>query len=96
MTPPEIRVRRWKRLEYERLVEGGFLGPDEAIELPGGQLVVAEPLGSRHFAAIRAAEEALRCAFGPGWEVRGQGPLALDDESEPEPDLAVVPRSFRA
>jgi Uma2 family endonuclease len=27
--------------------------------------------------------------------VRGQGPLALDEESEPEPDLAVVPGSFR-
>ena len=27
-------------------------------------------------------------AFGPGWEVRGQGPLALDEESEPEPDVA--------
>ena len=27
--------------------------------------------------------------------MRGQGPLALDDESEPEPDVAVVPGSFR-
>ncbi|HME96950.1 MAG TPA: Uma2 family endonuclease [Methylomirabilota bacterium] len=95
MSPPEIPVRRWKRLEYERLVEGGFLGPGDPIELLGGQLIVAEPQGSRHFAAIRAAEEALRSALGPGWEVRGQGPLALDDESEPEPDLAVVPGSFR-
>lgn len=40
-------------------------------------------------------EEALWKAFGPGWQVRGQGPLALDDESEPEPDVAVVPGSFR-
>jgi Uma2 family endonuclease len=29
--------------------------------------------------------------FRPG----GQGPLALDEESEPEPDVAVVPGSFR-
>ena len=40
-------------------------------------------------------EEALRLAFGSGWEVRAQAPLALDDESEPEPDVAVVPGSFR-
>jgi Uma2 family endonuclease len=65
------------------------------VELLGGQLIVAEPQGSDHFAALRAVEEALRAAFGPGWEVRGQGPLALDDESEPEPDVAVVPGSFR-
>jgi Uma2 family endonuclease len=58
-------------------------------------MIVAEPQGSRHFAALRAAQEALRQAFGHGWEIRGQGPLALDDESEPEPDLAVVPGTFR-
>lgn len=95
MMPSEIKTRRWKRVEYDQLIEGGFFRPDDPIELLGGQLVVAEPQGSRHFAAIRAAEEALRAAFGPGWEIRSQGPLALDEESEPEPDLAVVPGSFR-
>jgi len=58
-------------------------------------MIVAEPQGSRHFAALRAAQEALRAAFGDGWEIRGQGPIALDEESEPEPDLAVVPGTFR-
>jgi Uma2 family endonuclease len=29
-------------------------------------------------------------AFGAGWEVRTQGLIGLDDESEPEPDVAVV------
>jgi Uma2 family endonuclease len=28
--------------------------------------------------------------FGPGWLVRTQAPIALDDESEPEPDVAVA------
>lgn len=27
-------------------------------------------------------------AFGPGWDVRGQLPVALADDSEPEPDVA--------
>jgi Uma2 family endonuclease len=35
--------------------------------------------------------DALRAALGPGWRVRVQLPVALDDESEPEPDLSVVP-----
>jgi Uma2 family endonuclease len=94
MPEAEIRTRRWRRVEYERLIEAGFFPPGDRVELLGGQLVVAEPQGSGHFAALRAVEEALRAAFGPGWEVRGQGPLALDDESEPEPDVAVVPGSF--
>jgi Uma2 family endonuclease len=95
MARPEVRTRRWKRVEYDRLIETGFFRPGDPVELLGGQLVVAEPQGSRHFAALRATQEALRAAFGEEWEVRGQGPLALDEESEPEPDLAVVPGSFR-
>ena len=38
---------------------------------------------------------ALRAAFASGWDVRGQLPVALDQESEPEPDVSVVPGSFR-
>jgi len=95
MARSDVKTRRWKRVEYDRLIETGFFRPGDPLELVGGGLIVAEPQGSRHFAAIQAAEEALRTAFGPGWQVRGQGPLALDEESEPEPDVAVVPGSFR-
>ncbi|MEX2223109.1 MAG: Uma2 family endonuclease [Candidatus Rokuibacteriota bacterium] len=95
MAHVNVKTRRWRRVEYERLVESGFFRPGDPVELVGGQLIVAEPQGSRHFAAIQAAEEALRRAFGRGWQVRGQGPLALDEESEPEPDVAVVRGSFR-
>jgi Uma2 family endonuclease len=94
MSDRGVTTRRWRRVEYERLVEAGFFPPGDRVELVGGQLIVAEPQGSGHYAAIRAVEEALRRAFGQGWEVRAQGPLALDDESEPEPDVAVVPGSF--
>ena len=95
MARVEVKTRRWKRVEYARLIEKGFFQSGDPIELLGGQLIVAEPQGSRHFAVIRAVEEALRVAFGAGWDVRVQGPVALDDESEPEPDVAVVPGSFR-
>jgi Uma2 family endonuclease len=91
----EVKTRRWKRVEYERLIETGFFQAGDSVELVGGELIVAEPQGSGHYAAVRAVEEALRTVFGPSWEVRGQGPLALDEESEPEPDVAVVPGSFR-
>ena len=95
MARVEVKTRRWKRVEYERLIESGFFQPGDPIELVGGQLIVAEPQGSSHFAAIRAVEEALRATFGSGWEVRAQGPIALDEESEPEPDVAVVPGTLR-
>ncbi len=89
MTEP-VRTRSWTRREYDRLVESGFFREGDRVELLGGQLMVAEPQGARHMAAIHLAAEALRRAFSTGWYVRVQGPIALDDESEPEPDLAVV------
>jgi Uma2 family endonuclease len=95
MADMELPTRRWKRVEYDRLIECGIFQPGDPVELLGGQLIVAEPQGSRHFTTIRAVDAALRAAFGAGWEVRGQGPIALDDESEPEPDVAVVPGTFR-
>jgi Uma2 family endonuclease len=86
-----IRTRRWRRREYDRLVELGILHEDESIELLAGRLVVAEPNRPPHAVATDLVASALRHAFGPAWTVRVQAPVALDDFSEPEPDLAVVP-----
>jgi len=91
MTTYEPKTRRWSRREYDRLIELGVFQPGEPVELIGGELMVAEPQGAPHYTGIRRAARALEKVFGPGWEVRTQGPMGLDDESEPEPDVAVVP-----
>jgi Uma2 family endonuclease len=91
MVDYETRTRRFTRVEYERLIDLGVFQPGEAIELIGGELMVAEPQGAPHYTAIRKTAQALEAAFGPGWEVRTEGPIGLDDDSEPEPDVAVVP-----
>ena len=90
-----IRSRHWTRKEYDALVKSGFFNEYEPIELLGGQLIVAEPKGSPHSIAVALTVEGLRLAFGPGWLVRVQDPIALDAESEPEPDVAVVPGRAR-
>lgn len=88
-------TRRWTRREYDRLIEVGVFRPDEAVELLGGELIVSEPQGSAHHVAVSLVEEALRAALGTGWVVRNQGPVALDEESEPEPDISVAPGVWR-
>jgi len=93
-----MRMRRWTRREYEQLVERSFFRPDERLELLDGLLLVKEPQSSSHMTAVRLTEEALRMAFRIGWDVRTQGPIALDTRSEPEPDVSVVrgsPRDYR-
>lgn len=90
MTTYPVRTKRWTRAEYDRMIEVGVFDEDDAIELLGGELIVREPQGSAHHTAAGLVEDALRTALGPGWFLRNQGPVALDDESEPEPDVAVV------
>src|SRR5262245_44247125 len=90
MAASTIRTRRWTRREYGRLIDLGVLHEDDPIELLEGRLIVAEPQNTPHATAIDLAGETLRRAFGPGWRVRVQLPLALGPDSEPEPDVAGV------
>ena len=83
-------LHRLSRVEFDRLVGLGAFHR-EPVELISGLLVVAEPQGSYHASTVGAVGDALRAVLPPGWLVRVQMPVALDDESEPEPDLAVVP-----
>ncbi len=87
--PPS--TRRWTRVEYERLIELGVFLPGERLELLDGLLVLREPQGAPHATAIRRVLRALRRALGDAWQIDSQLPLALDADSEPEPDVAVVP-----
>ena len=95
---PHLTTRRWRRVEYDRLVDlGMFVG--ERLELLDGLLVVREPQGSPHAAIVGHIGQVLAAAFGPGWYPRLHSPLALDDDSEPEPDVAIVtggPRDYVA
>ena len=90
LTMANYETRRFSRAEYEKLIDLGVFQPGEAIELIGGELMVAEPQGAPHYTAISKTAKTLETAFGPGWCVRMQGPIGLDDDSEPEPDIAVV------
>ena len=93
------RLRPWTRKEYRRLGDLGIIREDEPVELIGGQLVVAEPKNTPHAAAVALVADALRLAFGTGWLIRQQDPIAIEPDSEPEPDLSVVrghPRDYLA
>src|SRR5438876_4153608 len=95
MIEPDLELKRWTRAEYEQLVAQGVFMPDDRVELIDGLLIVAEPQSAYHYAAVGLVARALAHAFGHEWDVRTQGPVALDDTSEPEPDVAVVRGELR-
>ena len=84
-------IRRLKRNEYDTLVEIGAF-EDEKIELIRGVLVEMSPVDPRHAANLQRFDERLKVALAGRATVRAQMPILACDESEPEPDLAVVPR----
>ena len=95
MSNATLTTRHWSREAYDHAVDAGILGPDDRIELIEGQLLTMAAQGSRHAATVDSVGEILRGVFGDGCRVRLQCPLAMGDDSEPEPDLAVVPgRAF--
>ncbi|HVC35615.1 MAG TPA: Uma2 family endonuclease [Chloroflexota bacterium] len=90
-----IQLKRWTRQEYDRMIEAGVFSPGDRIQLIEGEIIEMTPQNVLHAAGVRAAEEAMRRAFGDGFDIRVQFPLALGRDSEPEPDVAVVPGHWR-
>lgn len=86
-------LRPLSRAEYDRMVALGWF-EDERVELLQGMLVKMSPQGPRHMAVIRRLMRLLVIGVGERAEVQPQGPLALTDDSEPEPDLALVPAGY--
>jgi Uma2 family endonuclease len=84
------RIRPLLRTEYDRLVESGAF-ENERLELLEGMLVTMTPQDAAHAHTVQRLAEVLTVALRGRAIVRTQSPLALLDDSEPEPDVAVVP-----
>lgn len=94
---PPLPVRRFTIEEYRRLAETGVLTENDRVELLEGWVVPKMVKSPLHDAAVSLVQSALTAMLTTGWHVRVQSAVTLQD-SEPEPDLAVVrgsPRDFR-
>ncbi len=83
------------RARYDRLVDVGIFGPEDRVELLDGLLIAREPQGARHATVVALVRAALERAFGRGYHIREEKPVALDEQSEPEPDIVVVRGGLR-
>jgi Uma2 family endonuclease len=76
--------------EFHRMGEVGILGERDRVELIEGELVAMSPIGSYHHGTVNQLTHALVHAVGERAIVSVQGPVRLDDLSEPEPDFALL------
>lgn len=84
---------RFRRDDFDRLVEMGAF-TDARVELLHGLLVAKEPQGPEHAALASRIHKKLLLALQDRADVRSHSPFAVSDDSEPEPDVAVVPRLY--
>ncbi len=77
--------------EYHQMISAGILLDGEPVELLEGWMIKKMSHGTPHDAILQALYKRLLRLAPDGWDVRGQSAITLpDDDSEPEPDFAVV------
>jgi Uma2 family endonuclease len=86
---PSAAVRRLRRAEYDRLIGLGMF-EGEKLELLYGRLVSMSPQGQGHAFSIARLTKILVLGLRDRADVRVQLPFGASDDSEPEPDVAIV------
>src|SRR6202142_4152630 len=89
LAPPPT-PRPLTRAEYDRMGDLHFFR-GERVELVRGTVVRKSPIGPSHASVVDRLVELLVPPLVGRARVRVQQPFAASDESEPEPDIAVVP-----
>ena len=84
--------RRFTRSDYHRMAEAGILGERDRVELIRGEIIEMSPIGPRHAAFVDNLSNLLARRLPDAVIVRTQGPVALADDTEPQPDLTVLRR----
>jgi len=82
--------RRFTIHEYHRMADAGILRERDPVELLDGEIVEMSPIGRRHMAIVDRLNRLFVRRLGDQVIVRVQGPIVLDDYSEPQPDLALL------
>lgn len=86
----EVSRRLFTVEEYHQMAQAGLLTEDDRVELIEGEIVEMSPIGSRHQACVDQMTRLLVHALQDRAILRVQGPIQLSEQSEPQPDLALL------
>jgi Uma2 family endonuclease len=82
--------KRFTIAEYHQLVQVGFLTEDNPIELIRGELIQRAAKGTAHTVCSSVFYRQLDRLLGDRVVIRGQDPITLPNQSEPEPDIVIA------
>ncbi|MCC5639186.1 Uma2 family endonuclease [Nostoc sp. CHAB 5844] len=89
-----VIVAKWTIDEYHRMIEAGILS-DRKVELLQGEIFEMSPEGEPHAYCSHEAGEYLAKLLAERASIRQAKPITLPNNSEPEPDIAIVQRLGR-
>lgn len=78
--------------EYYAMADAGILTENDRVELLDGEIVLMTPTGNRHQSSVDGHGEMFTLRLQGRANVRVQGPVRLDDDNEPEPDVMLLRR----
>ena len=84
------RRHRLTIADYHRMGEAGVFAHDARVELIEGEVIDMAPIGSRHARAVNYLNMHLVEAVRRSAVVAVQNPVALDEHTEVQPDVAVL------
>ncbi len=84
-----ITIAKWTIEQYHNLVNAGML-IDRRVELLVGDIIEMSPEAMPHAVYCGDAVDYLKQLIGDRAKVREAHPITLPNDSEPEPDIAVV------
>ncbi len=85
-----VTPKRFTIDEYHRLIELGFLTEGDRIELIRGELIQMAAKGTFHSVCSSILCRQLDRVLGDKAVIRGQDPVTLLNNSEPEPDVVIA------
>jgi Uma2 family endonuclease len=85
-----VTAKRFSIAEYHRLGELGFFAPDDRVELIRGEIIIKAAKSTLHSVCNSLLLGELYPLLGKRAIVRGQEPIILSPDSEPEPDVVIA------
>ncbi|MEH1968050.1 Uma2 family endonuclease [Nostoc sp.] len=83
-------AKRFTIAEYHRLAELGFFEENDRVELIKGEIIQMAAKGTPHSVCETRLERELYKLVGDRATLRGQQPITLSYNSEPEPDRVIA------
>lgn len=93
-TGENLEPHRFTVREYQRIFESGILPSNPRSQLIRGEIYFMSAMGAAHYKAIRILTKLLHQQYTDFCDIVSQAPIVVWNDSEPEPDFALIRSDF--